>query len=71
LIVIGRIYTTTEAAKAAGISRVTLQTWIAAGEVRAPKLRVVEGKAKRLWSSEDVARLLKRREKIFRKKNRK
>jgi excisionase family DNA binding protein len=64
-------YTTTEAAKAAGISRVTLQTWISTGDVRAPRVQLVAGRAKRLWSEADVERLRRKREKIFRKKIRK
>jgi excisionase family DNA binding protein len=64
-------YTTTEAAAAAGISRMTLQTWISTGDIRAPRVQLVDGKAKRLWSEADVERLQRRREKIFRKKIRK
>jgi excisionase family DNA binding protein len=64
-------YTTTEAAAAAGISRMTLQTWISSGDIRAPRVQLVNGKAKRFWSEADVDRLRRRREKIFRKKIRK
>src|SRR6266571_2234804 len=49
--------TTRIAAKAAGISRATLQVWIANGTVRAPKLRIVDGVAVRVWSNVDLARL--------------
>ena len=49
----------------------TLQTWISSGDIRAPRVQLVNGKAKRLWSEADVDRLRRRREKIFRKKIRK
>ena len=56
-----RLLTTRDAAKAGGISLVTLQRWIAAGKVRAPKLKVL-GKVKvRLWSKADLARIRKAR----------
>jgi hypothetical protein len=38
------------AAKAAGISLITLQRWIATGKVRAPKLRIRNGRAVRVWT---------------------
>jgi len=60
-------YTTEEAAKAVKIGRVTLQRWIAAKKVRAPKTQLVSGKAVRLWSEEDISRLRKAKEEIYRK----
>jgi excisionase family DNA binding protein len=33
-----KLYTTAEAAKAIGVSRQTLQTWIADGKIDAPKM---------------------------------
>ncbi len=58
-----KLLTTRDAAKAGGISLVTLQRWIAAGKVRAPKL-IVLGKTKvRLWSRADVARIRKAKQK--------
>lgn len=65
---VAKTYTTSEAAAAAGISRATLQVWIAAGEIRAPKVQVVAGNSKRIWSEADVDRLKQKRAKIFRKK---
>jgi excisionase family DNA binding protein len=59
--------TTGEAAKAAGISRATLQVWIAAKTVRAPKTQLVEGKAVRLWAPADLERLRSVKEKVYRK----
>jgi len=35
----------------------TLQRWIADGDIRSPQLRIVNGRATRLWEAEDVARL--------------
>ncbi len=58
-----KLLTTRDAAKAGGISLVTLQRWIAAGKVRAPKLKVL-GKVKvRLWSKVDVERIRKAKQK--------
>jgi DNA-binding transcriptional MerR regulator len=61
--------TTGDAAKAAGISRATLQTWIAAKTegLRAPKTQLVEGKAVRLWTPADIKRLRGVKEKVYRK----
>jgi len=61
------IYSTREAAKAAGITRITLQRWITARKIRAPRTRLVDGVGKRLWSEEDVSRLRKAKEEIYRK----
>jgi DNA-binding transcriptional MerR regulator len=58
--------TTREAAKAAGVSRATLQAWIAAG-MRAPTTKLVEGKATRLWSAADLKRLRSFKERFYRK----
>jgi excisionase family DNA binding protein len=59
--------TTGEAAKATGISRATLQAWIAAKTVRAPKTQLVKGKAVRLWTDADLARLRSVKAKVYRK----
>jgi excisionase family DNA binding protein len=54
-----KTYTTSEAAKQIGVSRQTLQAWIAAGEIDAPKL-IGEGKATlRLWAKADIERARK------------
>jgi excisionase family DNA binding protein len=45
------------AAKAVGISLMTLQRWIADGDIRAPKLQIVDGRATRLWDADDLERL--------------
>jgi excisionase family DNA binding protein len=46
--------TTSQAARAAGISRATLQVWIKDGKIKAPKTRLVGGTAVRLWSKTDI-----------------
>jgi excisionase family DNA binding protein len=47
--------TTAEAAKKAGIHQVTLQRWIRAGRVKAPKPTLIGGVGYRLWSADDIA----------------
>lgn len=43
----------------------TLQRWIADGDIRPPKLQIVNGRATRLWDSEDVERLKELKDKIY------
>jgi excisionase family DNA binding protein len=52
-----RLYTTREVAKRAGVSRQTLQTWIAKKRVKAPA--VIRAAGVRLWTEADVADVLK------------
>ena len=52
-----RVYTTREVAKRAGISRQTLQSWIAAGKVKAPA--VIRAAGVRLWTDADLGKVLK------------
>ena len=59
--------TTAEAAKRAGIHQVTLQKWIAAGKLKAPKPTLIGAVGYRLWSAKDVAALLKVKEASYRK----
>ena len=59
--------TTAEAAKRAGIHQVTLQNWIAAGRLKAPKATLIGAVGYRLWSPKDVALLLKVKEASYRK----
>jgi excisionase family DNA binding protein len=59
--------TTAKAAQRIGIHHVTLQKWIAAGKVRAPKPVLIGAVGYRLWSAKDVAALLKVKEAIYRK----
>ena len=53
------------AAKAAGISLMTLQRWIADEDIRPPSLQIVNGRATRIWSPNDVERLRELKEKIY------
>jgi MerR HTH family regulatory protein len=48
---------TTAAAKAVGISRKTLQGWMARGWFDPPIMQIRDGHAVRLWSARDIARL--------------
>jgi excisionase family DNA binding protein len=50
-----KFYTTGQAAKAIGVSRQTLQTWIAEGKVEPPKLVGTT----RVWSQSQVNKLKK------------
>ena len=54
-----KLLSTRQAAKAGGISLITLQRWIAGRKVKAPKLSTVGGVKIRLWSKADVARIRK------------
>jgi len=49
------MFTTAEAAKAAGIHRGTLLNWIRRGLVRPPKLTLFRGRFTRLWTKAQVA----------------
>jgi excisionase family DNA binding protein len=63
-----RTYTTTEAAKAVGITRATLQDWIRKRKFAAPKLGRVGNISVRLWTASDVARLKARKSEIYQEK---
>ena len=64
---IGGKFTTAEAAKRTGITWRTLQRWIAAGKVKSPKPSLVGAVGYRLWSADDVIRLGRVKEQIYRK----
>ena len=59
--------TTAEAARKVGIHPVTLQRWIAAGKVKAPKPTLVGAVGYRLWTARDVENLKKTKGQIHRK----
>lgn len=59
--------TTAEAAGKAGIHPVTLQRWIAARKIEAPKPTLIGAVGYRLWSTKDVLRLKKVKNAIYRK----
>jgi len=48
------LYTTVQVARMTKIPRATLQNWIATRKIAAPRVRLVKGKAVRLWSAEQV-----------------
>jgi predicted site-specific integrase-resolvase len=56
---------TLQAAQAAGISNMTLHRWIVAAKVKAPKLRIRNGRAVRLWGQADLTRLRKLKQQIY------
>jgi hypothetical protein len=56
---------TVEAARAVGISRATLQAWIASGKFNAPKTRSFGKVTLRLWSRVDIARLRAAKERLY------
>ena len=62
-----RLYTTKQAAAAVGITRATLQAWIAAKNIRPPKVTVVGDVTARMWSKSDVAILRLAKQKHYRK----
>jgi hypothetical protein len=45
----------------------TLQRSIADGDIRAPKLQIVNGRATRLWDADDLERLKKLKQEIYRR----
>jgi len=59
--------TTAEAARHVGIHLATLQRWITEGKVKAPKPTLLGAVGYRLWSAEDVAKLEKVKDTIYRK----
>jgi excisionase family DNA binding protein len=63
----GKNLTTLEAARELGLDRITLQRWIAAKKVKAPKPIIRNGRAVRLWSAVDMKRLQEVKAKIHRK----
>jgi hypothetical protein len=56
---------TRQAAKAADIAVMTLHRWVVAKKLKAPKLRIRNGRAVRLWSKADLARLRKLKQEIY------
>jgi excisionase family DNA binding protein len=54
-----KLYTTQEAAKAANISRPTIQYWILTGKIKPPKPVLDGARAKRLWTEAEVSKLRK------------
>ncbi len=60
-------FTTSEAADRVGISLVTLQRWIAAGKVKAPRPTLIGAVGYRLWSAKDIEKLKAAKQAVYRK----
>ncbi len=52
-----KVCSTREAATKLGVSLMTLQRYIAAGKIRAPKVQRVGGIRVRLWSTRDIEKV--------------
>ena len=61
------VYSTSQAARKVGISRVTLERWISTGKVKAPTALRHAPLRVRLWTEQDVERLRKSKEKFYKK----
>ncbi len=62
-----KLYTTKEAAAVVGITRATVQAWIAAKKIRPPKVTVVGKVTARMWRKSDIAKLQLTKQEIYRK----
>lgn len=62
-----KLYTTGEAAAAVGITRATVQAWIAAKKIRPPKTTVLGNVTVRIWAESDVRELRQAKERLYRK----
>jgi hypothetical protein len=56
---------TQQTAKAAGIAVMTLHRWVVAKKLKAPKLRIRNGRAVRLWSKTDLGRIARLKQEIY------
>jgi DNA-binding transcriptional MerR regulator len=54
-----KLLSTVELAREAGVPRATLQYWIKEGKIDAPKTRLRNGVAVRLWTAADVEKAKK------------
>jgi predicted DNA-binding transcriptional regulator AlpA len=60
-----KLYTTREAAEAAGISHGTLYEWLATKKVAPPAL--VTGAGVKFWTASDIDRLKRKKKEIYQK----
>ena len=60
-----KLYTSREAAEAAGISHGTLYAWLAAKKIAPPALAT--GAGVKLWTTEDIDRLKRKKKEIYQK----
>jgi excisionase family DNA binding protein len=63
-------FTTGEAAKAVGITRATVQAWIAAKKIHAPRATSFGNIVVRMWSQADVKMLRAAKKKLYSMKGR-
>jgi excisionase family DNA binding protein len=54
-----KLLSTVEVADKIGVPRATLQYWIKRGKLKAPKTRLQDGVAVRLWAASDVGKAKK------------
>jgi excisionase family DNA binding protein len=52
-----RTYSVSEAAKAAGVDRRTLQRWIAKKQIPSPRVEIVDGQLRKSWSAAEIAEI--------------
>jgi excisionase family DNA binding protein len=52
-----RTYSVSEAAKAAGVDRRTLQRWIAKKQIPSPRVEVADGQLRKSWSATEIAEI--------------
>lgn len=62
-----RTLTSKEAAAVVGITRQTLHSWISRRKLTAPPMVIRNGRAARLWTDSDVARLRRVKDQIYKK----
>ncbi len=60
-------FSTAEVAAQVGIDRVTLERWLRSGKVKMPKTVRVGPRKYRLWTSGDIGRVKRYKEKFYRK----
>ncbi len=56
---------TLEAAKKGGVSKATLERWLAQGKIKAPKPLRVGQKVFRLWTDQDIERVRRHKKKTY------
>lgn len=61
-------YTTQQVCKLARINRATLQRWIAAGEIKAPKPIEIGRVKVRMWGATDLAQVEQHRKQAYRRR---
>jgi DNA-binding transcriptional MerR regulator len=60
-------YSTPEAAKKCGVHHITLQRWVSAGKIKAPRKTCVGGVVVRLWTDSDLEKVRKFKAANYRK----